>query len=189
MPDLTGFYVFYSLNVLHLLPKMQNRIFLELFENYQWKRITGAKDERLVDCFLRLPRHRHPGQDGLLLLQAWQVTFQKLVLELVSKKSLIKSMPPPPPWFAKGPHHGSSRRKTKNRLSISHSFCNRSIHCVNFSHCMLKNIFHIIISQSNPIQCNVSRNINFCSWSTQLFTLLSCVVSNHEACVSPELEN
>ena len=27
VPDLTGFYVFYSLNVLHLLPIMQNRIF------------------------------------------------------------------------------------------------------------------------------------------------------------------
>ena len=32
VPDLTGFYVFYSLNVLHLLPKMQNRIFLELLD-------------------------------------------------------------------------------------------------------------------------------------------------------------
>ena len=53
-----------------------------------------------------------PGQDGLLLLQFSQVTFQKLLLEIVSKKSYEKYAPP---WFGKGPHHGSSRRKTKNK--------------------------------------------------------------------------
>ena len=40
----------------------------------------------MVDCFLRLPRHRHP---GWLLLQVLQVTCQKLVLELVSKTPLV----------------------------------------------------------------------------------------------------
>ena len=58
----------------------------------------------------------------------------------------------PPLGLAKG--HTMAPPGEKLKISISHSFCNRSIHCVNFSHCMLKNIFHIIISQSNPIQSN-----------------------------------
>ena len=59
----------------------------------------------------------------------------------------------PPPWFGKGPHHGSSRRKTKNK-HFSQFLQQINTLCKLFSLHVKKYLSHYYFTiQSNPMQC------------------------------------